>query len=223
MGRAKDFERTSVRTQLRIFTCILVGLMILGSAPKAIGDSGGPVVFTFGDPIDKNESMYSLYYTVPSVIQTGVKENFTFYIYLTELSGWKIDSERQILTMSINTPSATVASQTTNSSQFLYQGARWGPFNMTMDLSASQVGLSPGAVTNATVYANLVVYERYNDPKFPVLAPDGKTLQVISFQIVAPGGSGLSGNRLLTSISVGAAVVLVLAGVALVTRKRGRQ
>jgi hypothetical protein len=93
---------------------------------------------------------------------------------------------------------------------------------MTLDLTASQVGLSPGGVTNATVYANLIVYERYNDPKFPVLAPDGKTLQVTNVQIAAPGGSeGLSGNRLLTSVSIGAAVVAVLAGVALVTRRRG--
>jgi hypothetical protein len=213
-----------VKTHLRIFICILAGLIIFGSAPKAIGDSGGPVVFIFGDHIDNNESMYSLYYTVPSFIQTGVKENFTFYIYFTELSGWKVDSERQILTMSINTPSATVATEKINSTQFLYQGARWGPFNMTVDLSASQVGLSPGGVTNATVYANLIVYERYNDPKFPVLAPDGKTLQVTNVQIVAPGsGAGLSGNRLITSISVGAAVVAVLAGAALVTRKRGHR
>jgi hypothetical protein len=66
----------------------------------------------------------------------------------------------------------------------------------------------------------LIVYERYNDPKFPVLAPDGKTLQVANVRIAAPGSFGLSGTRLLTSISVGAAVVLLLAGVALVTRKR---
>jgi len=217
-------ERTPVKTPLQILVCILVGLVIFGSTPKAVGDSGGPVVFTFGDQIDHNESMYALYYTVPSVIQTGVKENLTFYIYLTELSGWKIDSERQILTVTTNTPTATVATLKINSSQFLYQGARWGPFNMTVDLSASQVGLSPGGVTNATFYANLIVYERYNDPKFPVLAPDGKTLQVTNAQIAAPGtGAGLSGNRLLTSISIGAAVVAVLGGVALVTRKRGRQ
>jgi hypothetical protein len=210
-----------VKTHFRVVSCVLVGLIIFGWAPKAIGDSGGPVVFTFGDHIDNNESMYSLYYTVPSVIQTGVKENFTFYIYFTELSGWKTDSERQILTMSINTPTATITTQTINSTQFLYQGARWGPFNMTIVLSASQVGLSPGGVSNATVYANLIVYERYNDPKFPVLAPDGKTLQVTNVLIAVPGGTaGLSGSRLLTSISVGAAVAAVLAGVALVTRKR---
>jgi hypothetical protein len=224
LGRATDYEWTFVRPHLKISFFILVGLIIFGSAPKAIGDSGGPIVFTFGDHLDNNESMYSLFYTVPPVIQTGVKENFTFYFYLTELSGWKIDSERQILTMTINTPTATVATQKINSSQFFYQGARWGPFNMTVDLSASQVGLSPGSVTNATVYANLVVYERYNDPKFPVLAPDGKTMQVTNVQIAAPASnSGLFGNRLLASILVGAAVVLVLAGMALVTLNRGRR
>jgi len=221
LGRAKSHWRKSTNTHLRAFVCLLIALIVFGLTPKAIGDSGGPIAYTFGDHLDNNESTYALYYNVPSVIQTGVKENFTLYIYLTELSGWKIDSERQILTLSINTPSATVLTQKINSSQFLYQGARWGPFNITVDLSAAQVGLSPGGVTNATVYANLVVYERYNDPKFPVLAPDGKTLQVTDVQIVAPAGSpGLFGNRLVTSIAVGAAVVVALAGVTRLTRKR---
>ena len=160
MGRAKSHRRKSTNTHLRAFVCLLFALIVFGLAPRATGDSGGPIAYTFGDHLDNNESTYALYYNVPSVIQTGVKENFTLYIYLTELSGWKIDSERQILTLSINTPSATVLTQKINSSQFLYQGARWGPFNMTVDLSDAQVGLSPGGVTNATVYANLVVYER---------------------------------------------------------------
>ena len=212
-----------MNAHLRVLVCILTGLVIFGSSPKAIGDSGGPIVYTFGDHLDNNESTYALYFTVPSVIHTGVKENFTFYIYLTELSGWKMDSERQILTISINTADATVATQKINSTQFLYQGARWGPFNMTVDLSASQAGLSAGGMTNATVYANLIVYERYNDPRFPALAPDGKTLQVTDIQIAAPGGRpGFAGGRLLASIAVGAGVVVLLGGVAFVTRKRGR-
>jgi hypothetical protein len=224
LGRATNYDGASVNTRLKVFVCILIVLVILGSQPRAIGNSGGPVFYIFGNHLDNNESTYALYYTVPSVIQTGVKENLTFYIYLTELSGWKIDSERQILTLTINTPSATVTTQRINSSQFFYQGARWGPFNMTVDLSASQVGLSSGAVTNATVYANLIVYERYNDPRFPALAPDGKTLPVTNVLVAAPGGgSGLAGGRLLASIAVGAAVVFVLAGVSLVMRKRGHQ
>jgi hypothetical protein len=199
--------------------------MLFGSVPKAIADSGGPIVYIFGDHIDNNESMYSLYYTAPAVIQTGVKTNLTFYIYITELSGWKIENQRQILTININTPSATVFTQKMNRTGFAYEGSRWGPFNMTVDITASQSGLSPGQTTNATLYANLIVNEQYNDPKFPALVPDGKTLQVTNqLQIAAPaGGSALSsitGNHLLTSIAVGAAVVIALAGITVVTRKR---
>jgi hypothetical protein len=200
--------------------------MVFGAVPKAIADSGGPIVYTFGDKLDTNESMYSLYYSTPPVIQTGVKTNLTFYIYLTELSGWKIEVQRQNLTININTPTATVAKATANRTGFAYQGSRWGPFNMTVDITAAQAGLSPGQTTNATLYANLIVDEQYDDPKAPFLLPDGKTLQVTNqIQIAAPAPntalSTLSGNHLLTSVVIGAAVVIALGGVAAVTRRRG--
>ena len=200
--------------------------MAFGFLPKAIADSGGPIVYTFGDRIDNNESKYSFYYTTPAIIQTGVRTNLTFYIYITELSGWKIVDQRQILTININTPTATVLTQKVNRTGYTYEGSRWGPFNMTVDISASQAGLSPGQTTNATLYANLIVYEQYNDPKFPALVPDGKTLLVTNhLQIAAPpvstALSTLSGNHLLTSVAVGSAVVIALVGVTLLTRKRG--
>ena len=212
----------------KVVVCVVIGLMIFGSLPRAKADSGGPIVYTFGDKLDTNESQYSLYYTTPPVIQTGVRTNLTFYIYLTELSGWKIEVQRQNLTININTPTATVASATANRTGFAYQGSRWGPFNMTVDITAAQAGLSPGQTTNATVYANLIVDEQYDDPKAPFLLPDGKTLQVTNqLQIAAPAGStafsALSGNHLLTSIVIGAAVVIVLVSVTLLTRKKGGQ
>jgi hypothetical protein len=215
-------------THAKVGVCVLIGLLVFGFLPKATADSGGPIVYTFGDHIDTNESMYSLYYATPAVIQAGVKTNLTFYIYITELSGWKINNQRQILTININTPAATVTTLKVNRTGFTYQGSRWGPFNMTVDITPAQAGLSPGQTTNATLYANLVVYEQYNDPKFPILAPDGKTLQVTNqLQISDPAPStalsALTGNHLLTSIAIGAVVVIALIGVTLLTRKRGGQ
>jgi hypothetical protein len=207
-------------THVKVFVCILIGLIVFGIAPRAVGDSGS-VAYTFGSPLFSNESKYVLYYSIPPVIQTGFKTNFTFFIYLTELSGWKYDSERQYLTITINTQSATVGTQKVNNTVFLYQGGRWGPFNLTFDLSVSQVGLSPGGVTNATAYANLVVYEHYDDPKFPFLVDDGATLKLTDFKISSPpSSSGLAADRLLVSFAVGATVVAALGGVTLVSRKR---
>lgn len=189
-----------------------------------LGDSGS-VVYTFGSHLSTNESKYALYYSVPPVILTGVKTNITFFIYFTELSGWKISSERQILQITINTPTKTVTTQKIENDAFIYQGARWGPFNMTFDLNDSQTGLSPGQATNATVYANLVVYERYDDPTFPFLVDDGATLKLTDLRIASGGtpGSPNMGNRLLYSFAVGATVVVALTGIALVSRKRGHQ
>jgi hypothetical protein len=207
--------------KLKIFVCILIGLMLFGSAPKAVGGSGS-VVYAFGSALSENQSNYTLFYSVPPVIQAGVKTNITFFVYLTELSGWKTQSQRQVLQVIINTPTKSVTTQQTQNSVALYQGARWGPFNVTLDVNDSQAGLSPGQATSATVFANLVVYEQYDNPNFPFLENDGTTLKLTDVQITAtPGSSGLSGDRLFMSLAIGCAVVVALAGVALAARKRG--
>jgi hypothetical protein len=216
-----DHMQASARTHPKILICVIVVLLVFETAPRAFGDSGS-VVYTFGSQLTTNESKYSLYYSIPSVVQTGVKTNFTFYIYLTELSGWKYDSEEQYLRVTVNTPTATVATQEVNNTVFLYEGGRWGPFNVTFDMSDSQVGLSPGGETNATVYANLVVYEHYNDPAAPFLEDDGATMKLTDIRVSsAQSSSNLAADRPLISFAVGAVVVAALAGVAIMSRKKG--
>jgi hypothetical protein len=221
LGQATNYKESPTKSRLKILVCILIGLFALGAAPKALANSGS-VVYTFGTTLTSNVSTYTLYYSVPAVIQDGVKTNITIFIYETVLSGWKIHTNNMILTMKINTPSATVETQKFENNVTTYEGARWGPFNMTVDLNDSQVGLSHGQVTNATLYGDLVAYEQYNDPQFPVLVDSGATLKLTDFTIAAtPASPGLAGNRLFTSIAVGTVVVVALAGAALVTRRRG--
>ncbi len=222
MGPVMNLVRGSTSMHLKIAACILIGLMVLGSIPKVVGESGS-VVYSFGSTLSDNQSNYTLYYSIPPTIQAGVKTNMTFFIYISLLSGWKIQSERQILQVIINTPTKQVTTQEVQNNVILYQGARWGPFNMTFDLNDSQIGLAPGQVTNATIFANLVVYEQYDNPAYPFLLDDGGTLKLTDVQIAAtPGVSGPSGTRVFVSLAVGAAVIATLAGVALVTR-RGRK
>ncbi len=216
-----NHKRTWTRIQLQVFVCLLIGLMLVGSAPRALGESGS-VTYTFGSNLSQNQSNYTLFYSVPPVIQAGAKTNLTFFVYITELSGWKIQSQRQVLQVIVNTPTKSVTTQEVQNTVTLYQGARWGPFNVTIDLNDSQAGLSPGQATNATVFARLIVYEQYDNPVNPFLEDDGATLRLTDLQIVAtPGGSGLPGDRLLASLAVGGVVVVALAGVALAARRRG--
>jgi hypothetical protein len=225
MRRAGSCKRISTDARVRAFAClVLVGLVLVGSAPRALGQTGttsGSTLYTFGSTVSDNESNYTLYYSTPQVIHAGVKTNMTFYIYLTLLSGWKIQSQEQVLQIIINTPTKHVVTQQAQNSVILYQGGRWGPFNMTLDLNDTQAGISPGQVTGATVFANLLVYEAYDDPAAPFVHDDALTLELTAVQIVAtPGGSGPSSDRLLTSFVVGAAVVAVLAGVGVATRRK---
>ena len=208
----------------RTFALVLSLLALSISPSVAFAQTGvvsGSAVYTFGSTISNNESNYTLYYSVPQVIHTGAKTNMTFYVYLTLLSGWKIQSQEQALQIIIDTPTKQVAVQETSSNVTLYQGGRWGPFNMTFDLNDSQAGLSPGRVVNSTVFANLIVYEAWDDPVAPFVHDAATTLKLTTSQLAAPPGtSSSSTGRVLASLAVGLAVVGVLAVVSLETRKK---
>jgi hypothetical protein len=225
MRLAESRKGTLTDARVRALAGLLMaGLVLAATASRAAGQTGtdsGSTLYAFGSTLSQNESNYTLYYSMPQVIHAGVKTNMTFYVYLTLLSGWKIQSQTQILQIIINTPSKHVTTQQTQNNVTLYQGGRWGPFNMTLDLNDSEAGLSPGQVTNATVFANLVVYEAYDDPGAPFVHDSGMTLKLNTVQIAAtPGGSGPPDNRLLASLAVGAAVIAALAGVGVATRKK---
>jgi len=225
MRRVESRKRTSTDARvIAIAGLVLVGLVLVAWAPRALGQTGtrsGSTLYTFGSTVSENESNYTLYYSMPQVIHAGVKTNMTFYVYVTVLSGWKILSQTQILQIIINTPSKQVMTQQAQNNVTLYQGGRWGPFNVTLDINDSQAGLSPGQVTNATVFANLVAYEASDDPVAPFVQDSGMTLKLDTVQIAAtPDSSGPSDDRLLASLAVGAAVIAILAGVGVATRKK---
>jgi hypothetical protein len=225
MRRAESRRRTPTGARVRTLAAlVLVGLVLATTASRALGQTAtvsGSTLYTFGSTVSEDESNYTLHYSMPQVIQAGVKTNMTFYVYLTLLSGWKIQSQTQILQIIINTATKQVATQHAQNNVTLYQGGRWGPFNMTLDINDSQAGLSPGQVTNATVFANLVVYEASDNPASPFVQDSGMTLKLNTLQIAAtPGGSGPSEDRLLASLSVGAAVIAVLAGVGVATTRK---
>lgn len=208
---------------------VLVALLIVsGSAPRALGNpigSSGSVVYSFGSTISENLSNYTLYYSVPSEIQAGVKTNMSFFVYVTVLSGWKIESQEQILEVIIDTATKQVTTQQTKNDVTLFQGGRWGPFNMSFDLDDTQTGLPPGRTVNATVFADLVVYEAYDNPLYPFVQDSGATLRLTNTQVAStPTGSSPAASRILISLGVGVTVVAALAGVAILgDRKRGPQ
>jgi hypothetical protein len=227
LGLATTGTQGSARKQVAVFACVLAVLILLGTASRAFGgfgDYSGNVVYVFGSQLAQAQSNYTLYYTTPTVIQAGVSTNMSFFVYVTELSGWKIQSQQQILEIIINTPTTQVVTEKAENQVTLYQGGRWGPFNMTFDLNDSQIGIRPGQSTNATIYADLVVYEAFDNPASPFVSDSGSTLKLADVQIYAtPAGPGNASDRLLESLGVGAAVVVTLAVVAVMTRKKGAQ
>lgn len=223
MRRAEGGRRISADARARALVgLVLAGLVLSATASRALGETGtvsGSTLYAFGSTVSDNQSNYTLYYSLPQVVHAGVRTNMTFYLYVTVLSGWKIQSQTQILQIIVNTQNKQVTTQHAQNNVTLFQGGRWGPFNMTLDINDSQAGLSAGQVTNATVFANLVVYEAYDDPNAPFVQDAGTTLRLAAVQIAStPESPGSSNGRLFTSLAVGAAVVAVLGAVGVATR-----
>jgi len=213
---------------VKVLATLLLALILLGSTP-AVRANTGTVVFTYGSPLDDGDSIstYTLYYNVPPTFQAGVPTNMSFYIYITGLTGWIVHDTSISLEVTANTPNEpnTVFSQKFWDNQTLFQGYRWGPFNMTVDLSPSQVGLSPGQSATLSFFGSFVADEQWNDPRAPYLLPTGSTMAIPgNYTITAPTSTSApsSSQRTLTTLGVGLGVIAVLTVVALATRKRGQ-
>jgi len=116
--------------------------------------------------------------------------------------------------------------------RYLYQGASWGPFNVSIPLTEADTGLLPGQVTDATLTLNLITDIYFDSPGdspvghsysgYTPLFGDGITL----VQVQDPGSqqtttavSASPSFPLLPSLLVGSGVLLLLVRVA-VFRKR---
>lgn len=99
-----------------------------------------------------------------------------------------------------------------------------GPFNMTIDLSPSQVGISQGQSANLTFFGSLVADEQWSDPRAPFLLPAGSTVAIpgnFTLTTVSPTSPPSSSTqRTLTTVGVGLGVIAILTVVAFATRKR---
>lgn len=210
---------------LKVFACVVFALIVLGTIPRALANTGD-VAYTFGNALDDGGSIsqYTLYYDIPSVIQAGVPTNVSLYLYITQLTGWKVYDYGLSLTLNINTPteSNTVFSQKVWDNSTTYQGYRWGPFNMTINLSNSQVGLSSGQSTTLNYFGYFTATEQWNDPRAPYVVPVGASLQLPgNFTIQSPTSAPPVSHQTATTFAVGAVIVAALTIVALVTRRRG--
>jgi hypothetical protein len=214
-----------LKAHLRVIACAIFAMIVVGSIPHALADTGD-VAYTFGNALNDGGSIstYTLYYDIPHVIQAGVPTNITLYIYITQMTGWKVFDYGMSLTLTINTPTQpnTVLSQKVTTNVTTFAGYRWGPFNMTIDLTNSQVGLSPGQSTNLEFYGYFTATEQWNDPRAPYLTSVGTSMQLPgNFTIQASTPAPPVSHQTATTFAVGAVIVAVLTLVALATRKRG--
>lgn len=219
-------SRRSTWVGLKIFACFVMVMLVMSVFSRTSALTTGSVMYTFGNALDDGDSIseYTLFYTIPQVLQTGVPTNITMYLYITELTGWKywVNNMELVVTAQVPGESSAVMTQKVENNITTYQGYRWGPFNFTVDLSNSQVGLTAGQSTPISFYGDLTANEQWTDPYYYTAVPVEASMQLgASDTLEAPAAStGPVSHHDATAIAIGAVLVAGLTLAVLATTRK---
>lgn len=212
---------------LKVFACFVMLMLALSVLPRTSALTTGSVMYTFGNALDDGDSIseYTLFYTIPAVLQTAVPTNITLYLYITELTGWKYWVNNMYLVVTAQVPGepSSVFSQKVENNITTYQGYRWGPFNVTVDLSNSQVGLKPGQSTPISFFGDLTANEQWTDPYYYTSVPVEASMQLgANHTLEAPtaASSAPVSHHDATAIAIGAVLVAGLTLAVLATTRK---
>ena len=212
---------------IKLFACFVMFMLAMAVVPRTAGLTTGSVMYTFGNALDDGDSIseYTLFYKIPPVLQTGVPTNITMYLYITELTGWKyyVNNMYLIITAQVPGEQSAVFTQKVENNITSYQGYRWGPFNVTFDVTNSQAGLSPGQGKPISFYADLTAAEQWIDPYYYVLTPVEASMPLAgnyTLQAPAAPSSAPVSHHDATAIAIGAVLVAGLTIAVLATTRK---
>lgn len=138
-------------------TVIALFLFVTSQTLGAEADSG-TVLLRSGT--DYGSGSYSVVYNYPSTVQTGSNLTIQMTLYVDNLTGEEayLATYRLVVTVSIDashvlsgSANLTNVNQAATTYYPIYPGGHWGPVNVTIPLTASNTGISPGNTRQANV------------------------------------------------------------------------
>ena len=201
-------------------TALLLTMSIMGKTSAQ--QVSGSAHFVF-DVQSNGISAYTIYYSYPQNVTVGSNFTLRVYGYVDELTGLKLYVEKYSISIMASLSTGQVLTQTVlEDAVFLYAGARFGPFNITIPFTQSEMGdLPSGQSTNASLVL-LFGATVYYDKPIGIGVHDSSQKGIGNVTIVEPNQNPPNFTNLIIYASLAAAVSAVIAGVTLI-RRQGRK
>lgn len=198
-------------------TLLVIALLLsFRSVSASVETTSGTVALS--NILNYGTTGYTVDYAYPSVTQVGTNLTISLTLIVDSQTGLVDYTTAYNLLVDVyvgNEPALKGSVNSSLNAPFLYQGARWGPNNVTIPLTAANTGLKKGESANATVSVTLQSAVYYSLPvetseTQPAMEGQAGTLVV---QNGVPSGASAAGNGYYTVALVSSGVILVLIAV----------
>ncbi len=195
-----------------LFIFLLTDASVL-AAPSTMAGSTQMSSSTASGGVDS----YTVDYSFPSTVQTGSNLTVTVTLLVSKLSGFGEYISNYAIQVMVYVDFAHVLRGTLGSnmslqgSPYLYPGARWGPYNVTIPVTESNTGLAPGHSAEANLTIALQ-NEVFDGGDINTYFPEGSQGAAGQLTIQAGGGdqNRPASQNYLSYLLLGAGGVLVL-------------
>jgi len=171
MLRNEKDSRGHRRTRLWRFVPALVAAILLipalGAHAEVQVTSG---TAQLGNTLQYGNTSYSVKYSYPSTAEVGSNLTITVTLHVNSLTGLVeyITNYGLVAEVFIGSQVLQGSFSSTQNSTFLYPGSSWGPYNITIPLTANNTGLAKGNSANATLSVTLQDNVFYAAPQLNV-------------------------------------------------------
>jgi hypothetical protein len=228
-GREGGLKRTRLPRFLPAFFAVILLIPALGANAQVQNASG---TATLGNSLQYGNTSYSVKCSYPPTAVVGSNLTITVTLHVNSLTGLVeyITNYGLVAQVFVGSQVLEGSALSTANATFLYPGSSWGPFNITIPLTANNTGLAKGDSANATLGITLRDSVFYSAPQLNVYVTEPAMQGVAGGLLIenpatststSTTNSHIGQTDVLYAALVAAGAVLML-GAALWPRRPGR-
>ncbi len=166
-GHEGGLKQTRVRRHWPALLAVILLIPALGVNAEAQNASG---TATLGNSLQYGNTSYSVGCSYPSTALVGSNLTITVTLHVISLTGLVeyITNYGIVAQVFVGSQVLEGSALSTANATFLYPGSSWGPFNITIPLTANNTGLAKGDSANATLGITLRDSVFYSAPQLNV-------------------------------------------------------
>jgi hypothetical protein len=217
--------------RLSCSACVVILLLVTAAFAHPASGVGSPGQFEVTSQSYLGYAQFTVSYNTSDSAAVGTNLTVSAMVSVDNLTGSELYVRDYVLLVMFlcdnhSTSSSLGSPEPTQS--YLYQGARWGPLNFSIPLTAEDTGLSPGQSDNASITLRLITDVSYDAPGYrlsgysPVFG-DGSAFVLVQ----DPGGpqaptEGAAGHGipLVPSLLVGGGVAVLVVRMTVFRKRR---